>query len=87
MHWCRFDYQDIDSQKKFSGSDAFCDENGHIDTGFSRMFWQNIFSETSEVTTVTITITVNTFETLEKILAMTSGKDLQWDCNNRTNCY
>lgn len=69
-HWCRFDYQDIDAQKSFSGLDAFCDENGNINTDFSRMLWHNIFSETSGRTMVNITITVDTFETLEKIMAM-----------------
>ena len=69
-HWCRFDYQDIDVQKSFSGFDAFCDENGNINTDFSRMLWENIFSETSDLTTVNITISVDTFETLEKIMAM-----------------
>lgn len=69
-HWSRFDYKEIDVQKSFSGLDAFCDENGNIDTTFSRMLWQNIFSESADHTTVNITISVDTLETLEKITAM-----------------
>lgn len=69
-HWCRFDYQDIDTNKSYSGLDAFCDENGNLNTEFSRMFWQYNFSEKSDRTMVDITITVDTFETLEKIIAM-----------------
>lgn len=69
-HWCRFDYEKIDSGKNYSGLDAFCDEAGNINTAFSRMHWQNTFTQTGQHTTVDITITVDTWETLEKIIAM-----------------
>jgi uncharacterized protein YndB with AHSA1/START domain len=69
-HWCRFDYEKIDGQKRFTGLDAFCDEQGNINTDFSRMHWENKFSETSGHTTVTITISVDTLESLERIVAM-----------------
>lgn len=69
-HWCRFDYENIDTERSFSGLDAFCDEEGNINADFSRMHWENVFSKTGDRTVVNITISVDTFETLEKILAM-----------------
>ncbi len=69
-HWCRFDYEKIETEKSYSGLDAFCDEEGNINTAFSRMQWHNIFSEANNHTTVNITISVDTLETLEKIIAM-----------------
>ena len=69
-HWCRFDYEKIDPQQRFTGLDAFCDEAGNINTTFSRMHWENVFSQSDEHTLVSITITVDTWETLEKIIAM-----------------
>lgn len=69
-HWCRFDYETVDPKKSYSGLDAFCDENGNLNTDFSRMHWQNAFLETEGRTTVVITITVDTLETLEKIIQM-----------------
>lgn len=70
VHWSRFDYERIVAGKSYTGLDAFCDENGTIDTSFDRMHWQNVFSSVSGKTTVYITITVDTLETLEKIMTM-----------------
>ncbi len=69
-HWCRFDYEKIEPQQSYSGLDAFCDEAGNINTDFSRMHWNNVFSQSADRTTVTITVSVDTLETLEKIIAM-----------------
>lgn len=69
-HWSRVDYETIDAMKNFTALDAFCDEAGHINTDFSRMHWRNTFHQTGENTTVTILITVDTWDTLEKIMAM-----------------
>lgn len=69
-HWCRFDYEKIDTEVSYSGQDAFCDEAGNINTSFDRMSWQNIFSEADSKTTVNITVSVASWETLEKILQM-----------------
>jgi len=70
IHWCCFDYKKIDVQKSITGLDAFCDEQGNINTDFSRMEWKNVFSDNAERTFVDITITVDTWETLEKIIEM-----------------
>jgi uncharacterized protein YndB with AHSA1/START domain len=69
-HWARFDYEKIEPEESYSGLDAFCDEDGNINTDFSRMHWKNDFSEAAEHTTVNITISVDALETLEKIIAM-----------------
>lgn len=69
-HWCRFDYEKVETEKSYSGLDAFCDEAGTLNPDFSRMHWENVFSNSESGTTVNITITVDTLETLEKIIAM-----------------
>lgn len=70
IHWCRFDYEKIKIEKSYTGLDAFCDEEGNINTAFSRMHWKNDFSEVAGLTSVNITISLDTLETLEKIMAM-----------------
>ncbi len=69
-HWARFDYEHIDSQKRFTGLDAFCDEAGTINKDFSRMHWENVFTEAGNRTEVNIKISIDSLETLEKILEM-----------------
>lgn len=69
-HWCRFDYEKIEAAVSYSGYDAFCDEKGVITTDFSRMHWKTEFAEAGDSTTVTITISADTLESLEKIMQM-----------------
>lgn len=69
-HWCRADYQKIDTLKSFSGLDAFCDENGNINEDFPRSLWTNKFSEAAQTTTVNIEIAYKTLEDLEKIIEL-----------------
>lgn len=69
-HWARFDYESIDTGKSYSGADAFCDEEGNINTDFDRMHWNNVFSEADGRTRVDITVTVASWDTLEKIIQM-----------------
>ena len=69
-HYCRFDYEKVETEKYYSGLDAFCDAEGNINTDFSRMHWKNEFSTENNITKVQITITLETLETLEKIIAM-----------------
>ena len=44
-HYCRFDYEKINPEKSYSGLDAFCDEEGNLNTEFSRMHWKNEFTQ------------------------------------------
>ncbi len=69
-HWARFDYEKIVAEQSYAGQDAFCDEAGNINTSFDRMQWDNVFTEANGKTTVDITISVASLETLEKIIEM-----------------
>lgn len=69
-HWCRNDYKKIDVQKSFSGLDAFCDENGTINTDFPRTVWNNTFTENGATTTVNIVAQYEKLADLEQIIAM-----------------
>ncbi|MDF2188281.1 SRPBCC domain-containing protein [Paraflavitalea sp. CAU 1676] len=69
-HWAFVSYKKIDKHKRFTAIDAFCDENGVINTEFPRMDWVVSFAETSEGTTVTIDITFPDEAGMQKILEM-----------------
>lgn len=69
-HWARADYTLIEILKGFSVLDAFCDEEGNINTDFPRSSWQNSFEELSGTTTVTCQISHSKLEDLEKYIAM-----------------
>lgn len=69
-HWCRVDYQSIDPEKDIVSLDAFCDEEGRINTDFSPMQWHKTFTETGVRTRVDITIAIESLETLETIISM-----------------
>lgn len=67
-HWCKADYKKIEPKKSFSGLDAFCDEEGNVDTSFPRSLWNNNFKENTDTTTVDITIKYESLADLEKII-------------------
>jgi PhnB protein len=69
-HWGRQDYQHIDLQKRFSGTDSFCDDNGHVNEELPKTMFENAFSEANGKTLVTITSTYASLEMLEQIIAM-----------------
>lgn len=70
-HWSRLDYEAIERLKSFSALDAFCDENGEINTAFGRTLWKNEFSENKvETTTVSMTLRYDSLENLEKHIEM-----------------
>ncbi|HEX4851923.1 MAG TPA: SRPBCC domain-containing protein, partial [Puia sp.] len=71
-HWCRADYKKIDIKKSFSGLDAFCDENGKVDSSFPRSLWTNDFNENSAAATTTVNISIEykSLSDLEKIIEM-----------------
>jgi uncharacterized glyoxalase superfamily protein PhnB/uncharacterized protein YndB with AHSA1/START domain len=69
-HWCKNDYHKIQYQKNFSGLDAFCDENGTVNTNMPRTLWKNTFSENAATTTVTIVAKYENLADLEKIIEM-----------------
>lgn len=69
-HWCKNDYHKIEHQKMFAGLDAFCDENGTVNTEMPRTLWTNEFNEDGEKTLVTITAKYDSLADLEKIIGM-----------------
>jgi uncharacterized glyoxalase superfamily protein PhnB/uncharacterized protein YndB with AHSA1/START domain len=68
--WCLFDYKKIVPEKSYAGLDAFCDENGVINTAQPRLHWSNQFSEQGEETVVNIEITFDKVEDIETIIKM-----------------
>jgi len=69
-HWCRNDYQKIEHHKSFTGLDAFCDENGTVNSDMPRTLWTTTFKENAGNTTVTIVAKYNSLADLEKIIEM-----------------
>ena len=69
-HWCKNDYHKIEHQKNFSGLDAFCDENGTVNTDMPRTLWTNTFTENAGTTTVNIVAKYESLTDLEKIIEM-----------------
>lgn len=69
-HYCRADYQSIVPNRSYTGLDAFCDEQGTVNTEFPRMHWKVEFSKSGSGTKAEIEITFTTIEDLEKIIEM-----------------
>jgi uncharacterized glyoxalase superfamily protein PhnB/uncharacterized protein YndB with AHSA1/START domain len=69
-HWCKNDYKKITHQKNFSGLDAFCDENGTVNTDMPRTLWTNTFAEDAGTTTVNIVAKYDNLADLEKVIAL-----------------
>lgn len=69
-HWCRNDYHKIDPKKSYTGLDAFCDEEGNINTDFPRTLWENSFTEAEGSTMVNIIAKYDSLADLEKIIEM-----------------
>ncbi|TSJ47972.1 SRPBCC family protein [Fluviicola chungangensis] len=64
-HWTRYDYQQIEPQKKIVELRGFSDENGNINPAFPRTECTNLFSETEGKTLVEITAVYGSLEVLE----------------------
>lgn len=69
-HWCRADYQKIAHRHSYTAHDAFCDENGVINSSFPRALWNNTFTEQGGTTTVDIVIQYEQLADLEKIIEL-----------------
>lgn len=70
IHWCRADYKSIEAGKSFSGLDAFCDEEGNINSDFPRSLWNNSFRDNGDSTIVNISISYESLADLEKIIEL-----------------
>lgn len=69
-HYCRADYETIVPNKSYTGLDAFCDENGKMNTDFPRMHWKVVFSKSGTGTKVEVEITFTSEADMEKISEM-----------------
>jgi uncharacterized protein YndB with AHSA1/START domain len=70
MQWCRADFMLIETLKRFSWRDAFCDESGSLVQEFPRSVWTNSFSREGDKTIVTNLIQFETTAHLDKYLEM-----------------
>jgi uncharacterized protein YndB with AHSA1/START domain len=69
-HYAKVVYETIASNKSFSGTDGFCDENGKVIEGMPSMHWKCVFSKSGAGTKVDVDITFPSAEDMEKILEM-----------------
>jgi len=68
--WGRSDYKSILHLKKFTGQDAFCDENGKIDLKLPSPTWNVEFKPGSGTTFVGVEISFNESSDVEKYMEM-----------------
>lgn len=69
-HWCRADYKKINTFNSYEALDAFCNEQGELNQEFPRSLWQTNFSAQGDTTDVTVLLTYNSLEDLEKIVSL-----------------
>ncbi len=69
-HWCLFDFEEIKPKSYFSGTDAFCDENGVANNFKPATRWENHFSTSDGGTFVRMNLSFATGEALEQIIQM-----------------
>lgn len=81
-HYAKADYTKIESGKRFEGLDAFTDENGNVNKNMPRTTWHVDFKKSGTGTAVTIIITAETKEALEKQLEMGFEEGFKMGLNN-----
>ncbi|NWG29184.1 MAG: SRPBCC domain-containing protein [Ignavibacteriaceae bacterium] len=69
-HWSRADYEKIIPKQYFSAYDGFCDEVGNLNTAMPRNKWENNFTANGDQTLVSILLTFDSLEDIEKIIEM-----------------
>ena len=69
-HWALMDYKTISPKKQFSAIDAFCNEEGEINTSFPQNNWETRFEDSEDGTTVNVTLSFDKLEDLEKLIQM-----------------
>jgi uncharacterized protein YndB with AHSA1/START domain len=67
---CRVDFHEIELHKSILSDDMFCDEEGTPSKDFPLMHWHQLFEESGDGTTVTVTLTFDDIADLETILKM-----------------
>lgn len=69
-HWSKAEYIKIADEKSFTAKDGFCDENGIMKPDFPQNLWENKFSLHQGKTLVSVLLTFDTVDDLEKTLEM-----------------
>ena len=69
-HWSKAEYIKIVDEKSFTAKDGFCDENGVMNPDFPQNLWENRFSLQQGKTLVSMLLTFDTLDDLEKTLEM-----------------
>lgn len=69
-HWARADFQSIMPLKNYTAKDNFCDSDGNPTNTIASAEWNNSFSETGEMTLVSIEVQFEKLEDLEAHIEM-----------------
>lgn len=68
--WCRVDYKTIETLKRITSTDAFCDQDGQVNADFPTMLWKKEFRKHEDSTTVVIEVNFDKEEDMLKIIGM-----------------
>lgn len=69
-HWSKAEFIKIADEKSFTAKDGFCDEDGEINPNFPQSLWENRFSHQQGKTLVSMRLTFDTVDDLEKTIEM-----------------
>ena len=67
-HWARSDFETIDQGKGYTYRDAFCDENGDLNSDMPTTYWNVSFSTAGDATRVTVLLSFDSEASLDKII-------------------
>lgn len=69
-HWGCTKFRSIKPQVSFSGEDVFCDDQGNVNPELPAAVFENVFTESVNSTTVTITTTYALEQHLQQVIEM-----------------
>lgn len=69
-HWGIAQYNNIQPIDSYESTDAFCDEDGRIQSNLPQSTWKVTFSDKGETTLVEVVITYPSLENLETVIKM-----------------
>lgn len=67
---CRVDYTSVSPMTNISSKTSFCDEEGNYTNEFPFMYWNNTFNGNDKETTITMVISFDSREAMEKYLEL-----------------
>ena len=70
QYWGRMDYTKVNAIDSYEALDAFCDENGEVNTQLPRAPWDARFTAMGENTLVVTKVTYNSLADLEAVINM-----------------